>query len=526
MSDLGDGGSEHGQSASSMLEIERKFRVHALYRLPEIRLSSDCGLGPAQSVELSAVYFDTADLRLARCGITLRRRTGGSDEGWHLKLPVGPEARQELSLPLDRGDVAQPPQELTDLVLALTRHKPLEIVAHLHTERTMYPVAGASGSVVAALTDDSVSVLDGDRLVARFRELEVELVAAESADGSDALEEISRALESSGAVRGGSRSKLARALGPQASEPPDLVAPPEAKKSDPARLAVQAHLARHAAALLRNDRGVRQDAEDSVHQMRVAARRLRSGLKVFEPLLDATVTRPIREELAWLAGVLGEVRDREVLRDRLLRDLEVLATDPHLNVDAAATRRLIKSSFAKGMAGARTEVLVALGSSRYLDLLDQLIDLCSAPSTNEAAEAACSDVLPSLVEGAWRRLARDAERLYRHGPDQEWHRTRIAAKRARYACEAVEPVFGKPARRLAERCEVITELLGEHQDAALAAETARSLSERKQLAASTAFVLGLLCADQRSAVDATRVEFEASWPAVSRRRWRRWLKAG
>ena len=92
-------------------ETERKFRVHGLFRLPELaggdgrgRRSGAAGVADvraAGTVDLLAVYYDTADLRLARSRVSLRRREGGADEGWHLKLPTAErETREELRCPL------------------------------------------------------------------------------------------------------------------------------------------------------------------------------------------------------------------------------------------------------------------------------------------------------------------------------------------------------------------------------------------------------------------------------------------
>ncbi len=505
------------------VEVERKYRVHGLFRLPPFDLPKGHRLGAPRSMALAAVYFDTPDLRLARSRVTLRRRTGGADEGWHLKLPLGGEAREELVLPLAAGQES-PPEELADLVLALARSCPLEAVATLRTERNEYPVIDSNDTDVASLTDDSVSVLDGDRAVARFRELEIELSGALSPSaGPDLLDEIGAVLVSAGAVPGGTLSKVGRALGPLASAPADVEIPGRVRRNDPARMGVAAHVALNTRALLRNDVAVRRDLEDSVHQMRVAARRLRSGLKVFGPLLEADRTTPLRGELAWLAAVLGEARDGEVLRDRLLNDLDELLADQALQVDVTSTKRLVRGSFAKDMSGARTRVLAALKSDRYLALLDSLVLICRELPTTEAAEQSCEQMLPPLVDHAWRRLARDVNKLEIDGPDHDWHRTRISAKRARYACEAVVPVFGKPARRLAEQVELVTELLGEHQDAALAAATVRRLADRPRIAGPTGFVLGLLHGTERAAVQETRIAFVEAWPEISRHHWRRWL---
>ncbi len=161
-----------------MLDVERKLRVHGLFRLPDL---PSAGAGVARAKKhatrtLTAVYHDTDDLRLARWGVTLRRREGGEDEGWHLKLPVeGHEGvREEVRLPLAAGEPGDVPRELADLVMAFARNAPLHQVAALRTERTPYELFNADGQPFAELVDDTVSVLDGEHVAARFRELEVE----------------------------------------------------------------------------------------------------------------------------------------------------------------------------------------------------------------------------------------------------------------------------------------------------------------------------------------------------------------
>src|SRR5581483_10086086 len=77
------------RDARSMREVETKFRVHGRYTLPDLLDGTGVAKVDGPLVEqLMATYYDTADLRLSRERITLRRRTGGHDDGWHLKLPV------------------------------------------------------------------------------------------------------------------------------------------------------------------------------------------------------------------------------------------------------------------------------------------------------------------------------------------------------------------------------------------------------------------------------------------------------
>jgi CHAD domain-containing protein len=513
-------------SAESHSETERKFRVHGLFRLPALGggpedepVEGVAAVRPAGDLDLLAVYYDTADLRLARSKVTLRRREGGLDEGWHLKLPTdNPETREELRIPLDAAKDS-PPQDLTDLVLALTRSAVLEPVATLRTQRNVHELLDEDGTVLAELTDDSVSVLDGDRIAARFRELEVELKTG----GVELLDAIEVTLGNAGAVPGGYVSKAGRALGPLASGPPDVVEPNPVDVEDPAGEVVRAHLARNVAVLLKQDRRVRLDEPDSVHQMRVAARRIRSGLKTFAPLVDDAWATRIRGEVAWIAGILGDVRDREVLRGRLLFDLaRVAEANPELDPSAAA--RVIDRTLTDETAAARAGVLEALRSDRYIRLLDGLVDAARAPELTAAADAPARAALPPLVRRAWRRLERRVDALTSGGDDLHWHEARISAKQARYATEAVTPVFGKPARRLSGQLEKVTELLGEHQDASVAAATVHTLAAGRRVSGPVGFALGLLHIYERDSVAHTRDDFGRLWTQVARRHWRQWLE--
>ncbi len=330
------------------------------------------------------------------------------------------------------------------------------------------------------------------------------------------------ALVAAGALGGTFLSKSARALGPQAARPPEVPPPGAVGPDDPAGAAVQAFIATQVRAIVAQDPRVRRSQPDAVHQMRVACRRLRSALKVFEPLLEPTWSRPLRDELGWLAGALGAARDGEVLEERLLAALAVLPD----TADSAAASAVVHRALDSRLVDALAEALAALRSDRYLTLLDVLVDAAREPLLNEAADAPCRTALPPLVAKSWRRLARDVDALELDGHDAAWHETRIAAKRARYACESVAPALGAPARRLAKRLEVVTELLGEHQDASIAAETVRALAHTGRVPGRAGFALGLLHSAQRDAVHATRLRLVAVWPEVSRPDGLRWLKAG
>ncbi len=140
-------------------------------------LPSGGSVRPQDGRELRATYYDTADLRLARMGITLRYRTGESGPPWHLKLPTGTTGvRDELAA---AGPEDAVPAELTRLVTAWVRSAPLTPVATLRTARTAWLLVDAAGETLAEVVDDTVSILDDTKVVSRFREIEVERGPAE-----------------------------------------------------------------------------------------------------------------------------------------------------------------------------------------------------------------------------------------------------------------------------------------------------------------------------------------------------------
>ncbi len=510
-----------GQAAGQLVrEIEHKFRVHSPFRLPAF---TDLAVSVHEvgTVTLGSTYFDTHDLRLAREGITLRRRTGGTDEGWHLKLPVADAAagvRDEYQVPLAAADPDRAPDLLIDLVLAIVRTDPIEPVASLRTERTIRLLTDEAGNTVAELVDDSVQVVEPGRdVAARFRELELEERAAAT---SELVGRISQLLISAGANGGEFVSKAVRALGPAATTPPEVPELDPPGPGEPARLAVTAYLSRFTRGLRAADLGVRRDIDDSVHKLRVAARRLRSGLRVFRPLLDREWADALRADLSWVASGLGRYRDTEVLLSRL---------EPGRPMAAEPGRQVLRSRLTERMADARADALQILRSERYLDLHARLVDACAAPVTTPGAELPSAKVLPPLVAKAWRRFSHGAEELLReeqattHGAsDESWHAVRIAAKRVRYAAEAVVPVLGPDAAAFAKAMSEVTAVLGDHQDAAHAAAVA------EQVAATAdpplAFALGVLCGVERAHVTSARADFATLWPKVSKEKLRQWFE--
>lgn len=493
-------------------EIERKLRVHALFRLPNLTAppSAIDRVEHQDPFTMRNTYVDTADLRLFRWGVTLRRREGGPDEGWHLKLPVegaGPGTRDELRLPLGAG--SDVPAELRRIVSALAREAPLVPVVTLRTERSPFLLVSDARGPVAELVDDTVAILDGDRVAAIFREIEVEAIA--DADGTidaAAMQEVVERLVDHGAVPG-TLSKAAAALGPRTTAPPDVPEPRWPGRHERAGEVVRAYLATQVRRLLLQDVRLRRDLPDSVHQVRVAARRLRSGLRVFGPLLDHAWADRLRGELAWAATGLGEARDAEVLRARLDDHLALLPPDL-----APIARTLVDRSLSARHDAALAHAHEQLDSPRYHALLADLVAAARDPRLTDAASQPASTALPPLVAHAWRRLAKDVRRLAEDSPSEPWHEARIAAKRARYAAEAVAPVLGSDFERLGGALAQVTDILGTHQDAHVAQRALREMCEGAD--GPQGFALGLLHGIEVDAEAADRTAFRAVWRSAAK----------
>ena len=461
---------------------------------------------------LMAVYYDTADLRLARWGVTVRHRTGDGT-GWTVKLPEGEDGpalvRRELTFD---GPPGAMPDDAAALILAYARETPLVPVARIRTVRTGVDLLDREGAVVAEVVDDDVSVLDGDQVSTRFREVEVELGERPPAG---LLDTIVARLREAGAGPPDATPKVIRALGARAQEPPEVAPVTLGKKptaADLVRQAISAAVDR----IMRHDPGVRigDDPED-VHQARVGTRRLRSDLRTFGPLLDEEWLEPLREELRWLAGALGAVRDADVMIERLRRQAATLP-EPDTAALAPIFRRL-----AKERDQARDDLVAALRSPRYVALLERLVSAAREPACRKAAAKPAADVIPDLVAGPWRKLRKAVKGLADTPADSELHRVRILAKRTRYAAEAAAPLLGKKAATFARAVAGLQEVLGDHQDAVVAEAWLRQAVEEADAAVSLA--AGELIAVQMAEAADHRARWPKAWKKASDAKLRTWM---
>ena len=465
-------------------EQEDKFEVDADWLLPQVAvLVPDGGRLDQDMYRLENTYFDTAGAGLRVFGVTLRRRVGGSETGWQLKVPHG-TARTELQ----SGSRAKKlPTTLAEGVTGLQAGESLDPVATVMTTRTAYRILDAADELVLEIADDQVEsgLPDGKSMLHSWREVEVELgPAGKQKDARRAR----KLLTAAGATPSTIRTKLDRALGPVPTRDGQGSAESGKITSGTVGELVASYLATQCDVLACNDVGLRTGAP-VVHKTRVAARRLRSTLRIFGDVFGEEQAQELNAEVAWYAELLGQVRDRDVLSARLTRHLGDLPPEQ--------IRGPVEAEITKALASERDDATQRLSrgmrSQRYQHLLMLLRTWKSSPPLSDAA-----DSISKTATGYVKKAKQKANKRLRNanGDIEELHRARRATKRLRYAAELVEPADSK-MKSVAKDAEDLQTLLGEHQDAVVSAKFLASLSSSPNgETGESGFTYGILMADE------------------------------
>lgn len=545
-------------SPKTFLEIEAKFAVDETTPMPDLtHLDEVSRVAETRHHSLSAIYYDTEDLRLTHAKITLRRRTGGNDDGWHIKIPGAEgrtEIRAELGEPIDGKH--EVPDELLHQVRSVVRNQPLEPIAQVDNNRTELLLIDADEQPVAEFCDDHVtafSFLPGGSQ-STWREWEVELAGdlPGSKAGSKLLRHATSLLIGSGARVSSSPSKLKSALGDSINNvelPPALVAS-TVEPGSPAAAVVEA-LKANRDKLVEFDPRVRRDEWDSVHQMRVATRELRSHLQTFHGIVVGPEIKRIESDLKELAAMLGVARDAEVVEERWQN---LLASEDSDVLDDA-TREHIAHDMGRAYRRAHRRVIAALDSDQYLALLDALdaflanppvagedtsadSDSSSADSgaeDSESAESASTDsaqeqeaaqdyepkhaksdeeaephdldtVMALHLKQAYDKLVKrhkkavsnwDNTELTLHEREEYFHDMRKAAKKLRYAAEAAGSATTLKTKNLYKACKQMQSVLGDFQDSVTSRDKLLELAESARRRGEDTFGYGLLYQRER-----------------------------
>ena len=493
-----------------MREIELKFVVGPAFRAEAIAGQAGVAAVVAQDpLELSATYYDTRDLRLARSGVTLRYRTGEGDAQWTVKLPQpGSQGvvRDELSF---AGAHDAIPREAQDLVVGHSRSEPLEPVAQLVTKRERWRLRAIDGSDLAVVYEDDVAVVERGRTLTHFREVELESVTADL----ELLRQVGDAFVAAGAVPTEAVPKAVRALGPRATAPPDLPAEP-GRPTATAGDVVGTMIASAAARIVGSHAAVCLGSAQGVHRMRVGTRRLRSDLRTYQTLVDAGWVESVAPDLKWLAGLLGRVRDLDVLTERVRAG----AADLGQEIDP------LFESLSEETEQHRRALLDALRSDRYGMLLDVLVRAAHNPPLTRDAVTDVGN-LAALARPTWQRL-RKAVKVAGHNPDDEvLHALRIRVKRSRYAAEALNGAVSatRSHERFVRLTQRLQEVLGEHQDATVAQHKLRTFAQQRAGSAQLLMAVGRLVEREHMAAAAARQQWRAAWKELDSDRATKWL---
>lgn len=490
------------------------------------------------------VYFDTADWRFHRASIALRVRRRGATAEATLKtfglVEGGARHRHEIS------EAIRAPARATAVVLArrlttlpgpvgerirsVSPGLPPARLFEARVERRVF-LARTPDADFAEIAFDTVQVVgDPKRAPLMLLRLEVE---AKAADPS-ALDAFVTALREEcglapanaskfelGLKMGGLHPGYAPYLGAPATEA-ELIALAGAAPS--IGLLAFTVLRERFGQFIANEPGARMgDDVEFVHDMRVATRRLRAAMGLFEPFLPHRALA-LREELRWIAGALGAVRDLDVQIDHLTHAMPEPAGEPAQFQAYEGILSVLRSQ----RLAARRLLLQALNSDRYARLESGFEELLrSGPHKAAIAARPAPKVLPGLIHDRYRKARKAGDDLNENSPPASYHALRIRVKRLRYALEFSHPVFGAGVDEYLPNVLALQDILGGYQDAevAIAHMRALSLSNEAFISPQMVFALGEMSQQRAEQAEALRAQFPGAWSKVTGKEWKR-LRAG
>ena len=466
-------------------EHEIKFHIPPRYAIPE-----QLGI-PLSPRVFTSTYFDSEKHLLGKLGLTLRKRVERGRGVWQLKIPSG-EYRIELEI--DSGSRHIPEPFLQLLTAFFRKHEPVQL-GKLRTWRTGR-VIQEEGKFVVEVTLDSVALLRENKIISRFREMELELKEGKSRH----LTFIRKILQKTGAKPKTLQPKIFQAL-----QLPYPIADPPIEPSAPPTEHIRARLQFQIKQMLIHDPGTRWGRDnEALHQMRVATRRMRAIFRAVNTFLEPEWTKTIRQEIGWIGSLLGEVRDWDVLLESLRKE----GADLHSKEERSFL--LIKNAFQDERSRARGRLLEGLVSDRYLALLNTLEDsLAQLPFLSE------HPTMVDLARKAFTKLEKCVESTQGGFPKEELHHIRILVKRARYITEVAEPFLGKQAKRFLQQSKSFQEALGQHQDA-LVVEHQLLSHQALTRSPGVAFVRGILVERFRNRQKVTRQSLPQLWEKLQK----------
>ncbi|CAN5546503.1 hypothetical protein BH24ACT21_BH24ACT21_07510 [soil metagenome] len=480
--------------------------------------------------EISDTYLDTDDWRIYRAGYALRVRRvkGKSKAEATMKLrasengTLGPKSRREISETLDRAE----PEALGATsglvgarVQALSGPKTLHPLFEVKTRRSTYGLNLDGAEVGEIALDETTIPLENGTEPVRLRRVEVEVEPEEVSRLENFVERLRDECRLSTAVASKYESGLfARELSPP--EPPEFGPTGVDDSLSTGEFAFRV-LREQFGIFLAHEPGTRigEDPEE-LHDMRVATRRIRAAMKIFEKAVPAR-TQEFRDEFKWVAGSLGEVRDLDVQLERL--DFWVSNAAEQDREPLEALRAVLEEQHEKQ----RRAMLRTLDSRRYARLIESFGEfLRRGPSRrSQAAQRPILAAALDLVRKPYRKARKLGDPLTEESSGKEYHELRKKGKRLRYALEFLSDIYGDPAKDFIKSLKKLQDVLGDHQDAEVASSHLRELSVAKgrspKLPPETIFVMGGVAHRYEVQAQKLRAEFPEVYGKIRGKRWKK-----
>ena len=483
--------------------------------------------------EISDTYLDTEDWRIHRAGYALRLRHTKGKPGAEATMKLlashdgaqGLKSRREISENLDRtepGALNDAPGPVGERIRSLAGPKHLRPLFEVETRRNTYRIFLDGSDVGEVALDETVIPLENGAEPTRIRRVEVEVEQ----------ESLSRLEPFVGRLRDECRLSPAVASKYEAGLFTRELAPPEPPEFGPTGINETLTAGETAFRVLRNQFGIFLSHEagtrigedpEELHDMRVATRRMRAAMKIFEKAVPVK-TQEFRDEFKWVAGYLGEVRDLDVLLERL--EGWALDAAPQDREPLAALWTLLEEQWDRQ----RKAMLRTLDSRRYARLVESFGEfLRRGPSRrSRVSQRPILAAGPGLIRKPYQKVRKLGDPLTPESSGEEYHELRKKGKRLRYALEFLSDIYGDPAKDLIKPLKNLQDILGDHQDAEVATAYLRGLTVAKgrspKLPPETVFVMGGIAYRHETEAKKLRAEFPKAYGKVKGKRWKK-LKA-
>jgi triphosphatase len=480
--------------------------------------------------KITDTYLDTEDWRIYQAGYALRiRRVEGKNKAEAtMKLLAsegdapGLRSRREISEPQDSPE----PEAFDDVpgpvgkrIGTLVGPKKLRTLFEIHTRRNTYGLILEGSEVGEVALDETTIPLENNAEPAHIRRVEIEVEPEALLRLEPFVGRMREACRLSPATASKYEAGLfARDLAPPG--PPEF-GPTGVDDSLTAGELAFRILREQFAVFLAHEPGTRigEDPEE-LHDMRVATRRMRAAMKIFEEPLPVRAQR-FRNEFKWIAGALGDVRDLDVQLERLDGWISSASSGDREPLEA------LRAVFQERRTKARRSMLRRLDSRRYARLVESFgAFLERGPSRR--AQASRQPILaaaPDLVRKPYRKVRKLGDPLGEESPAEEYHELRKKGKRLRYALEFLSDIYGDPTKNLIKPLKELQDVLGDHQDAEVAVAHLRELAVSRgrspKLSSETIFVMGGIAHRYEVRARELRSEFPGAYRKVRGKRWKK-----